>query len=209
VGNFVFWFVAVAAIIGLLIGIFIGSITRGARARRKEQRLSQQLNECQEALKAANDPARLPQPPAPRPPRWTASEIAKVVGASATLLGGIAGLYAAYNGHQVKDLQAELDHASRQVQDSNTKIGQILGLAPEEWGNVRIASQSKSFPNKGRGHADFPIDGLHLRGDCNPKKLVLTFGLVASSVLHCDAGSAVIRLGGSSRLLILPDTSQP
>jgi hypothetical protein len=210
VTNPVLGYVVGSAVIGLLIGAFIGSIIRGARARRQAQRLTTEADALREQLNAArHQPGEAHATPPPQ--RWTGTEMAAVVAAAATFIGSIGAVYANYRGGQTKELQAQLLQSTQKHQESESKRAEIasnaksvLGADLKRWFDLPEVTDIPS--SKSNRINEFPVDNLKLRGTCNAKKLAMLYHSLGPAVLYCKPGSVLLQFEKPTRLLVAPDS---
>lgn len=194
-------YVLAAGVISFSVGIFLGIILRGVKARRQVERLSDELRNCQDQLTAvAQSTSSTARPTAPA--RWTGAEIAAVLGAFGTLCGALGTVYGSYQGRELTTLKFELAKAQSEAVDVTKATGDVLRYPTSDW---QLRSASIPAARK-KGTLDVSLDNRETRGDCRTQGVVLTYSGTKPAVLHCSPGAVSLQLDKPTKLLFVDNT---
>jgi hypothetical protein len=188
-----------SALAGLLAGVLIGFVIRGARARRVIDSMRDQLNQLREQLSKSGSSV-LPE----RPQRWTGTEVAAIIGAIGTLLGVAKAIYNSYNGASKTKLEQDLRIAQASLQEMTSNVNTLLWYDTKTW--IGLTPQNPPPPpSKKKVIAEFGIDDKNVSElTCDHPKVSLVFYGGGPSRLNCKKGGLRLQLNADARLLVLP-----
>jgi uncharacterized membrane-anchored protein YhcB (DUF1043 family) len=186
-----------AGVIALLVGMFLGAVLRGVKARRQVDRLSLELQRVRQELTQATGMAQAAVRTT-APARWTGAEVAAVIGAIGTLcasFGTLATVYVNYQAKALENSRADLTTAAKVVR---YPLAEWTGL-----NHSTLAVNGQTRPQEiGLDHKDYS-------GDCGSKKITLSYLGSGPAMLHCAQGAVTIKLYEASTLLFVSEKQDP
>lgn len=188
---------AAACVIALLVGMFLGAVLRGVRARRQVDRLNAELQKVRQELSQATGMAQAAVR-TPSPVRWTGAEVAAIIGAIGTLcasFGTLATVYVNYQAKALENARADLTTAAKIIR---YPITDWTGL---NHSTITVNGQTR-LQEIGLDHKDYS-------GDCGAKKITLSYSGSGPAMLSCAPGAVTIKLYESSTLLFVSEKHDP
>jgi hypothetical protein len=186
-----FTYCVAIGVMALAVGLFLGIVLRGVRARRQAEQLGGELQKVQQQLSQATGMAQSAIK-TPAPVRWTGAEVAAVISAVAALIGGLGTLYVNYQGKALDEKKTDLGAAIELIR---YPLPDWKGLEPE------------LIPVNGRNRPqEFWLDHKKASGDCSANKVTLIYAGKNPAVIRCKVGTVTFKLTAPSRLLFVSDT---
>ena len=184
-------------VIALLVGIFLGAVLRGVKARRQVDRLNLELQKVRQELTQATGMAQAAVR-TPAPARWTGAEVAAVIGAIGTLCASFGTLATVYVNSQAKTLES--------TRADLINVYKVIKYPSYEW----AALNHSTLPSNGQARPqEVAIDHKDYSGDCAAKKISLSYSGSGPAKLHCAQGTVTVKLYEASTLLFVSEKQDP
>lgn len=184
------------AILLTVMGGLIAFVLTRSRARRAKAELAAKLEDALKQL------ASLQQQPTSTPTaasaaRWTAGEIATLIGAVATLIGVVLlTFYSSYQGNRVSALDAQV----KELKSERDSYAQLIG-AVRDWRDLR---RDQLINKKTKPPSTLYLDRREEAGLCQGSNPSLAYQGREPAVLTCNAGMLQLKLSQQTKVLFVP-----
>jgi hypothetical protein len=193
-------------VIAFIVGFGIARVGRAAAVRRRVDPLEVKIAQLENSLATTRQAAPVTSAPAKR---WTATEIAAILGAIGTLVGAIAAFATNYQGRSLKEYQDKFKVADERVKtleqsaaELETKTRAVVAIPIAKWSALdRVNGE---IPKKKNQVDVIQVADRDVTAPCADRRLRLTYNGTVPGMIRC-AGNLSLELRKPTRVLLVPD----